>query len=283
MSTKSNRHVNARHHSRSDLHNSVSKPSILTTLYSSKKGLPPPAHSKERPKPTLSAFATKKRAKSPSPVDGLKPAKRQKVMSESPVGNGPARSAGVAATKPGRGGSEKRVVGEEAGSTLRGRVWGAPSPAVGGVKAGKPLPSCNGHDLVGDNSTSLLVGPTRLGSSAPVTSSRVSGESSGAGRRSDGRHRGAKVTAESDAFKETQGTFNFEQLFGYYPPKLVIQDGDLCPERSLSVSGLERSKLSSLSPTHPFWNWTLGQPINKAAAPSIKTSRRKQKSKGSNR
>lgn len=265
MSLKSHRQTNARHLSRSDLHNSVSRPSILTALYSTDL-----VHSKGRPKHTLSAFATKKRAKSPSPVGELKPAKRQKI-SENPVGNNLAKSAGVSAARTVRGTLERRVGSEEVGSASKG----------GQARADKSLPSSNGHDLEDGRGEPLLTGTDKLGTSPPFTTNRVSAESSGTCR---GRHvhRGAKVTSESDASRETQGTFNFEQLFGYYPPKLVIQNGDLCPEHSLSVSGLERSKLNSLPATHPFWNWTLGQPINKPAAPSVKTSRRKQKSKTNN-
>ena len=74
--------------------------------------------------------------------------------------------------------------------------------------------------------------------------------------------------------------FKFNDLFGYYPPKLVIQNGDLCPMYSLSVSGMDRSMLNSLPPSHPFWSWTPGQPTNRnAAAHGAKTNRRKNKSR----
>jgi hypothetical protein len=95
----------------------------------------------------------------------------------------------------------------------------------------------------------------------------MSGELSNGCRRSEARHRNANLTSEGNGLRET---FNFEQLFGYYPPKLIIQDGDLCPEQSISVSGLERSKMSSLPLTHPLWDWTMGQPINKALHPVLK-------------
>ena len=96
------------------------------------------------------------------------------------------------------------------------------------------------------------------------------------------KQRGPKSGSEAHskpAVPENTSTINFDELFNYYPPKLIVQDGDLCPEHSLSVSGIERSKLS---PTHPFWSWTMGQPISKPPAPTVKATRRKLKSKAMN-
>ena len=70
------------------------------------------------------------------------------------------------------------------------------------------------------------------------------------------------------------GRFEFDKLFSYYPPKLVLLDGDLCPERSLSVCDMERSKLNSLPPDHPFLGWSLGQPTTKPNPPAIKPTRK---------
>ena len=72
----------------------------------------------------------------------------------------------------------------------------------------------------------------------------------------------------------SNSTFKFNELFSYYPPKLVVQDGDLCPQHSLSVNGLDRSKLNNLPQSHPFWNWTLGQPTKIPAAPVNKSCRK---------
>lgn len=280
-----------RHHSAqlghlsSNLHNSVPEPSSSTTLHSNKKG--PPLLINSRPKQTLSSFATMKRARALSPVEPLKPAKRQKLTAgrDTSLSTSLAKGAGTPVrtfSRPGRvsDGAAVQTCSEEAGSS----VPKGTTPAVGGAKSGKPLP-CSNEAGPSKDSTQHFVEGERT---APVTSCTVgtSGEPSSGNRRggtgTDTKHRGAKVISEAEGQRTPPGTFKFEQLFGYYPPKLTLQDGDLCPQHSLSVSGMERSKLSSLPPTHPFLNWTLGQPISKAAGPSVKTSRRKQKSKNTN-
>lgn len=217
-----------------------------------------------------------KRARKLSPIEPLKPAKRQKLSTGDDslaICSTPVQTC----SKPGRG-LEKATVqalSEEPESSVpKGVLPRATPPAVGGAKSGKPL-SCPNGVWPGSSKQHSVEGERTTGSTlfSTVGTSR---EASSGHRRTDTKHRGAKVMPEADS------TFKFEQLFGYYPPKLTLQDGDLCPEHSLSVSGMERSKLNSLPPTHPIWNWTLGQPINKAAAPGVKTSRRKQKSKSTN-
>ena len=59
---------------------------------------------------------------------------------------------------------------------------------------------------------------------------------------------------------KSKSSINFDQLFSYYPPKLVVIDGELQPERSLSIKRLERSAISGLPEGHPFLSWNLGQP-----------------------
>ena len=77
-----------------------------------------------------------------------------------------------------------------------------------------------------------------------------------------------------------EGTIQFDNFFKYYPPKLVVLDGELCPEHSLSVGDLDKTKLNSLPQTHPFWNWNLGMPTSKRPpSPPNKVRRRKYKSK----
>lgn len=58
----------------------------------------------------------------------------------------------------------------------------------------------------------------------------------------------------------SKSSINFDQVFGYYPPKLILKDGELQPERSLSIKRLERSAVSGLPDGHPFLSWNLGQP-----------------------
>ena len=59
---------------------------------------------------------------------------------------------------------------------------------------------------------------------------------------------------------KSKSSINFDQVFSYYPPKLVVVDGVLQPERSLSIKRLERSAISGLPEGHPFLSWNLGQP-----------------------
>lgn len=249
-------------HLSSTIHNSDAKPSYLTALCSNKKGSLPLANS--RPNPTLSSFATMKRVRTPSPVHPFKPAKRHKTDDATLAKN--------AGTPVFEGATVETQ--ENTGSLV---PEGAATPIVGGAKSRTP---CSNEAGTSEDTSQLSVERERTAPTSSALSPTV-GETSS--RHRNGKHGGgAKVTSEAESRKTPPATFRFEQLFGYYPPKLTLQDGDLCPERSLSLSGMERSKLSNLPPAHPFWNWTLGQPINKAAAPSIKTSRRKQKSKATN-
>lgn len=62
--------------------------------------------------------------------------------------------------------------------------------------------------------------------------------------------------------KEKPSSFRFDDLFSYYPPKLVVRDGDLVPENSLSVKHLDRMAISNLPESHPFLHWNLGKPVS---------------------
>ena len=57
---------------------------------------------------------------------------------------------------------------------------------------------------------------------------------------------------------KSKSSINFEKFFSYYPPKLVVRDGELQPERSLSIKG---SAIGGLPEGHPFLSWNLGQPV----------------------
>ena len=59
---------------------------------------------------------------------------------------------------------------------------------------------------------------------------------------------------------KSKSSIIFDQVFSYYPPKLIVKDGELQPEKSLSVKGLDRSAISGLPEGHPFLSWNLGQP-----------------------
>lgn len=57
-----------------------------------------------------------------------------------------------------------------------------------------------------------------------------------------------------------KSTFKFEEMFSFFPPKLVVRNGELVPEQSLSVKHLDKQGIANLPASHPFRSWTLGQP-----------------------
>ena len=70
---------------------------------------------------------------------------------------------------------------------------------------------------------------------------------------------GSSLSNELQSLMSTsKSTFNFNKMFSFYPPKLVVKDGELVPERSLSVRGID---LTTLPENHPFLSWSLGQPV----------------------
>ena len=72
---------------------------------------------------------------------------------------------------------------------------------------------------------------------------------------------GSSLSNELQSLMSTsKSTFNFSQLFNYFPPKLVVKDGELLPERSLSVRRVDRTTVGNLPENHPFLSWNLGQP-----------------------
>ena len=70
-----------------------------------------------------------------------------------------------------------------------------------------------------------------------------------------------------------KSTINFSSFFSYYPPKLVVKNGELLPEMSLSVKKIERTTVGSLPENHPFLSWKLGKP----AKPSVTLRGKKRK------
>ena len=60
--------------------------------------------------------------------------------------------------------------------------------------------------------------------------------------------------------------FCFRKHFDFIPPKLVVRNGELCPQTSLSLKGI---KFNDIPRDHPIWTWKVGQPTKKAL-PSFK-------------
>lgn len=74
-----------------------------------------------------------------------------------------------------------------------------------------------------------------------------------------GKARQAKVgNSVAGNHVPVRSTFSFENVFGYYPPKLVVRNGQLEPAYSLSVKNSDHSVLPE---SHPILKWTLGRPV----------------------
>jgi len=63
-----------------------------------------------------------------------------------------------------------------------------------------------------------------------------------------------------------EDSFCFRKHFDFIPPRLVVRDGQLCPDVSLSLKGV---KFNDIPRDHPIWTWKVGQPTKKAL-PSLK-------------
>ncbi len=178
------------------------------------------------------------------------------------------------------------------GGTLAGQTDPLPPPNSNGTeRLGRSLGACQAAGEV----TEVTNEGGKADQSAHPSNNENSGNFSGNkvlltlnGNATDSRQPASKLGPEVEVHEGSSllggsGKFEFNKLFGYYPPKLVLQDdGDLCPERSLSLNDMERQRLGTLPPDHPFLWWTLGQPSNKPNPPAIKPTRRnKIKSKSS--
>ena len=195
--------------------------------------------------------------------------------------------------------SSSGVTAEGGGAKVKEASGCTPAPhGEGGARGGKPLPpegSRTDDDTaaVGGGGSSKVAKEVGVAPAAPVLSPEASSSDSHPNQlppdaQTDGIHppkplRGGDRTGTEVEVHEGSslgggggsGRFEFDRLFSYYPPKLVLLDGDLCPERSLSVSDMERSKLSSLPSDHPFLGWSLGQPTMKPNPPTLKPNRRR--------
>ena len=75
------------------------------------------------------------------------------------------------------------------------------------------------------------------------------------------KNNGTSLGSELQSLMSTsKSSINFNQMFSFYPPNLVVRNGELVPDRSLSVKRIDRSTVGSLPENHPFLSWNLGQP-----------------------
>ena len=101
-----------------------------------------------------------------------------------------------------------------------------------------------------DNGISSLQDDDQLSIASASTNSTTNG--------SNGRVRSRSTSKARKDMTAPKPTFSFEELFSFYPPKLVLIDDELQPEQSLSVKDYDRHALPE---SHPFWKWTFGQPV----------------------
>ena len=87
----------------------------------------------------------------------------------------------------------------------------------------------------------------------PTKSNQASQRGGGGGRRSS---RGAH--GSSDSLLRINSNFSLQSLFSYCPPTLVVRNGELVPEKSLSIKDFDQFSLPS---SHPISSWSLGQPV----------------------
>ena len=123
----------------------------------------------------------------------------------------------------------------------------------------------------GKTQTSIIsmAGGTNPGPSAPASRRR------GRPPKTSYSNRGNLTSELKSLTSKSKSSINFDKVFSYYPPKLVVRDGELQPERSLSVKGLKCSALSRLPEGHPFLSWNLGQPVN--ASSTFRGARRRKR------
>ena len=230
-----------------------------------------PASNKPRKPTALSHFATKKRAlsRSPSvcssqdtsPFSSCTPPALRNGSSELGVrskGSGTiSKGAGKMARPPTKGGRSggrfsAALQADQDGNT---DVPVETEPCSDTTTSGKVLdPSLMGNGLhyipsgAEDDEMSIA--------SSITTSS--SGNSVTAGNKTAGKGTGRRKKSSQSSMLRIATDFSLNSLFSYYPPTLTIRDGELVPEKSLSVKNLNRSSLPS---SHPLDRWSLGQPV----------------------
>ena len=89
-------------------------------------------------------------------------------------------------------------------------------------------------------------------SDKPTTSTKPNCPSQRGRKSSRGAHN------NSNSLLRINTQFSLQSLFGGSPPRLTVRDGELVPERSLSLKGLDQF---SVPASHPINNWSIGQPV----------------------
>ena len=109
-------------------------------------------------------------------------------------------------------------------------------------------PSVDGYFAQDDDQVSIASSSTNSNNSKTVAfSSRATS-------------RAVRSSVDSVAQKQP---FSFESLFSFLgPPKLVVRDGELVPEQSLSLKNVDRHAVPE---GHPIFNWSCGQPVKPVA------------------
>ena len=74
-----------------------------------------------------------------------------------------------------------------------------------------------------------------------------------------GSRRSSRAAHNSDVdVLRINSSFSFQAFFSHLPPRLTVRDGELVPERSLSIKNFDQF---SIPASHPFHTWSLGQPV----------------------
>lgn len=102
--------------------------------------------------------------------------------------------------------------------------------------------------------TSTTTSSTNSATHPKTTKSQQHTQSRGGKRASRGNH----SNSSNNNLLRIDSNFSLESLFSYCPPTLTIRNGELVPEKSLSIKNVDQS---SLPPSHPIHNWSLGQPV----------------------
>lgn len=257
---------------------------------------------KQRRRTALSNFATKKRALNRSPssretTHSSSPSveiQESSIKSTRSIGTMTTLITGNIRTKPGRENcKEKNKVGRSTTLENGDGVEVMTTTSVESKSQSKQHPPM----LLPMQKLDVAGGPGRpteeddkisLASSSPtgITTCGSSGTSSStttgmrAPQRRGGRRKYSRswhnnnnnddVTTHGDGIFNTNTNFSFQSLFSYYPPTLTVRDGELVPEKSLSIENLERS---DLPPSHPIFNWQLGQPVRPRWLPTPRGKR----------
>lgn len=233
---------------------------------------------------TLSSFVTKKRASSRTPSTSSDSSyeppgiKRTKSTATRGQGNGRSNSRGgkcvgtkATAARPRRTCSATEVmgVGVEPLTTvpsLKGAsaadLERSNSMLLEGSKVSASLNfSVNGKPSVLQAHSHMHRGYLDNGSSSLQEDDQLSIASASTNSTTNSINGRVRSRSTSRARKDViapKPTFSFEELFSFYPPKLVLIDDELQPEQSLSVKDYDRHALPE---SHPFWKWTFGQPV----------------------